>query len=276
MKIEIPYFAERKDLLKWLVQNKTSLIAQKIMGSKMQAKRGDGVPFLGTLYNPKGKAFKANTPVDEDVDELKVKAVINTTNIMDSHSDVHIPGLWDKSLQESAKWLMHLQEHEMSFKNIIAEGDDLKAYTQKLQWRDIDIDLPGKTEALIFESKVRKDRNEFMHEQYAKGRVKNHSVGMQYVKLVLCINDEDYGAEYEAWEKYAPMVINLDQAEDQGYFWAVTEAKAIEGSAVPRGSNTATPTLENNMKASRATTRKREPRKSTQLNYDYLLEKLSI
>ena len=60
----------------------------------------------------------------------------------------------------------------------------------------------------------------------------------------MAVNDEDYGAEFEAWEKYYPMIANKAEADRAGYFWAVTEATEIEGSAVPLGSNSATPTLE--------------------------------
>jgi len=84
--------------------------------------------------------------------------------------------------------------------------------------------------------------------QYANGYVKNHSVGMRYVQLVFCVNDYNFGAEFEAWEKYFPMIANKEAAEEKGFFWAVKEAKVIEGSAVPLGSNWITPTLDNNAK----------------------------
>ena len=82
-----------------------------------------------------------------------------------------------------------------------------------------------------------------MFEQYKQGYVDNHSVGMQYVKLRMCVNDKDYEKGKEAWDQYIDQVANKDVAEKQGYFWAVLEAKAIEGSAVPNGSNPITPTL---------------------------------
>ena len=49
--------------------------------------------------------------------------------------------------------------------------------------------------------------------------------------------------EKAIWDKYINQVINRDASEEQGYFWAVTEAKVIEGSAVVMGSNYATPTI---------------------------------
>jgi hypothetical protein len=90
-----------------------------------------------------------------------------------------------------------------------------------------------------------KDRNPFMFEQYAKGFVKNHSVGMRYVKLELALNSESKWDvdEKEVWDKYIDEIANKEDAEAQGYFWAVHEAKIVEGSAVPVGSNKFTPTL---------------------------------
>jgi hypothetical protein len=148
---------------------------------------------------------------------------------------------------------MHLQEHQMKFDSIISDGKDLKASAETKTWKELGYKFDGNTQALIFDSTVKRERNKFMHTQYAEGRVKNHSVGMRYVKLSLAINDEEAGSSFDTWEKYIDQVANKEQAIENGYFWAVKEAKIIEGSAVPIGSNQFTPTLENN-----------EPDKSTQ------------
>ncbi|KGT09539.1 hypothetical protein NV63_06850 [Elizabethkingia anophelis] len=47
----------------------------------------------------------------------------------------------------------------------------------------------------------------------------------------------------ENWDKYYPSIVNKDDVDERGYFWAVLEQKIIEVSAVPRGSNPATPTI---------------------------------
>ena len=130
---------------------------------------------------------------------------------MDSHDDVHIPGLWDKSLSETGDRLLHLQEHKSTeFKSIISSGSDLEAYTQNFKFSDLGYKSNMTTQALMFKSTIKKSRNDYMFQQYAKGYVTNHSVGMVYVKIIMAVNDEDYGAEYEAWEKYYPMIANKD------------------------------------------------------------------
>jgi hypothetical protein len=240
--ITIPQFANKKDLFKFLIANKNLLISQK----KSAMKFADGIAFNHCFYDSKDQAFKAEgAPIDEiATDEIQVRAVINTTNIIDSHLDLHIPGMWDKSLKENSKRMIHLQEHEMKFDKVIADGDDIKVFTEFYTWKELGFDFKGKTQALVFDSTVRKERNEYMFKQYAKKRVKNHSVGMFYIKMILCINDEDYGAEHEAFQKYIEMAVNPEVAEQTGYFWAQTESKAVEGSAVVKGSNYATPTID--------------------------------
>lgn len=244
--VTIPQGLVGKELFDFLIENKSVLIAQK----KFEIKKADSVYLSSTFINEKGDVVKANNAVTDDIATLKVSSVINTTNLMDSHSDVHIPGLWKKSLSEN-KQLYLLEEHKMSFRTIIA--DEIKAFTKKMSWRDLGLDADGITEALIFNSTIKKSRNEFMFGQYKDGNVKNHSVGMVYVDLALAINDPDYKDEFATWNKYIDDIVNREEAESQGFFWPVKEAKCIEGSAVPLGSNWVTPTLDNNMKQTAST-----------------------
>ena len=108
-----------------------------------------------------------------------------------------------------------------------------------------------------------------MFNQYAKGYVKEHSVGMRYIKMDLAINSENEADKEEKiiWDKYINTIANKADAEAQGYFWAVHEAKAIEGSAVVKGSNPATPTI--NVEAAKSTLQIPEPSNDTQKKLFY-------
>lgn len=243
--VTVPADLKGKDLLKFLVENKELLVAEK----KAQIKRPDEgftVPVdVSKVYviDKEGNLVKATAEIISTPNSVEtVLCVINTTNWMDSHSDVHIPNIWNKSLSDNELFL-HLQEHSMRFDKVIS--DESKAYTKKMTWKELGYDFPGTTEALIFATPL-KGRNPYMEDQYRKGFVKNHSVGMRYVIIKLCVNepDDDYfKEEYANWVEYAPKVVNLADAEAQGFFWAVLEAKIIEGSAVVKGSNIITPTL---------------------------------
>ena len=231
-------FLNKEEMFKALRENKGTLSAQK----KMITKQADAVVFISEVKDTKGNTVKADAVDVTDVNKLRLKVVINTTNLMDSHSDVHFKGIWKKSVKEK-KDLYLLQEHRMKFDHIIS--DNVKASVQLMNWSDLGQKFQGQTEALVFDVEIDK-RNEFMFHQYAKGYVKNHSVGMRYVKMELAINSESKWdiEEKEVWDKYIDQIANKEVAEEKGYFWAVTEAKIIEGSAVPIGSNTITPTLE--------------------------------
>jgi hypothetical protein len=231
-------FNSKEELFKALRENKNTLIAQK----KMITKQADAVIHYVQVENEKGETIKATYSDTSVINQLKAELVINTTNLMDSHSDVHIKGIWNKSAKEQ-KNLLLLQEHKMTFDHIIS--DNVSATVKEVKWSDLGYSYKGTTEALTFDVLIDKQRNPFMFDQYAKGYVKEHSVGMRYVKMELAINSDSkwYVEEKEIWDNYIDQVANKEQAEEQGYFWAVLEAKIVEGSAVVKGSNFATPTI---------------------------------
>ena len=244
----MPSFKTKEDKMDWLAQNCEELICE----AKTQVKFADafGGVELEVLAET-GVAIKeefadgttVKTGVVDGSEDIRVKSIINTTNLFDSHKDVHLPGLWNKSLKTYTR-MKHLQEHSMRFKDVIADKDDLKATTKEYTWKELGYDYEGKTQALEFDSIVKQSRNPYMHDQYSKGHVDNHSVGMQYVKMLFAMNsDKDQHAQYKLnWDKYIDQVANKADAEKVGYMWLVLEAKAIEGSAVVNGSNFATPT----------------------------------
>jgi hypothetical protein len=238
-KLNIPEFETKEELFKFLKDNKATLERQK----KAEVKHADSVIFV----NGKSSAVEIMKAVGESANpnELKVKVVINTTNLLDSHGDVHQVGIWNKSIKDN-NGILFLQEHRMAFDKIIADGNELKVSVETFTWKELGFNFTGTTQALVFDAVIKRERNPEMFKQYENGWVKEHSVGMRYMQLVLCVNSEKewYGAEKEAWDKYLPTVVNKELAEERGWFYAVKEAKVVEGSAVPKGSNFATPTLE--------------------------------
>ena len=260
--LEFPHkeFATKEELFSELVKEKKNIISLK----KSAIKNADAL-----FYEPQTILNKSLVETKQEAIEtggipetLNVKVVINTTNFIDSHNDVHIDGIWNKTLKDNKSFL-HLQEHEREFNKVIS--DDAKGYIKVMSWQELGYGYKGNTEALVFDSKISKKRNEFMINQYANGWVKNHSVGMRYVNLDLAINSEaEWDKDYKAiWDKYYPVIANKELADEKGYFWAVTEAKIIEGSAVVMGSNSATPTLETKENTESEDKTELEPSKDT-------------
>lgn len=234
----MPEFADKSKLIDYLVSNKSALIAQK----KSATKEADAVScVVDLLIDKEGSTVKAEglATIPADATQIKVRSIINTTKLFDSHGDVHFDQLWNKSLKEQKDFYL-VKQHDFNFEGIIS--DNVKAFTKQMAWYELGINFEGKTQALVFDSIIDKAESPFMFEKYRTGKVKQHSVGMQYVKMELAVNDDRYEKEFAVWEKYFDEIANKEEVLQAGYFWAITEAKIIEGSAVVKGSNWATPT----------------------------------
>lgn len=200
------------------------------------------------------QSTKAAIPIEEDnniAKDITVKEghslhVINTTKILDSHNDVHINGLWSKSVKEQRGKIYFLADHSMSVGSVIAYPKDVKMRLMNVSFKDLGFDHDGETQALVFEI----NKKDVRHSE-AKHIIENkidieHSVRMSYVKIELAVNsdEEDFKGEKAVWDKFYDIVANKEDADERGYFWAVKEAKIHEeGSMVLRGSNHATPML---------------------------------
>lgn len=229
----------------------------------------------GFSINSKAEALKDMlTPRNLGYGDL-VYPVINTTNYLDSHGDVHIPGIWKKSLKEQQNKVFLIINHELAVGKVITQPKDLEMFTERMAWKDLGSNFEGETEALIFKAKLTERSNVDGFNAYKFGDPVQHSIRMMYDKVYFCVNpeldDEADSASYnDNWEKYLKEVINLDVAKDRGYFWAVPEARIFkEGSMVLFGSNDITPTIYDIGKSS-LDTLDNEPPESTQQEVEKL------
>lgn len=246
-----PTFEDKAELYDWLYSNKIALIAQK----KSTMKLADAFSFVVPLVSDKGEVIKSEA-IPSTATKIKVRSIINTTNLFDSHEDVHIDQLWNKSLKETKDNYL-VNQHDFSFEGIIS--DEVKAFAKQYTWSELGFaGWEGTTQALVYDSVIDKADSPDMFDRYRRGKVKNHSVGMRYVKVDMAINDDRYEKEKALWDKYYPKIANKADVDRVGYFFPVTEAKNIEGSAVVKGSNFVTPTFS-------IQETKREPLKDTRI-----------
>ena len=231
MNFNIPHFEDKQQLFDWLKLNKNLLIKQK--KSAIKRAEGFGISIHRNDYFKPDVNKEFGVILNDNI--LKsAKCVINATNIIDSHQDLHIPKMWNKSLKED-KDPLHLQEHQMKYDYVICDGpDEVKSYVATKTWKSLGYDYNGSTELLMHDLTF-KGRNNVMEQRYKNGEVKYHSVGMRYINLVFCVNSPEkyWIEEKENFDQYIAMAVN-PQAADCGYFWAVLEAQKIEGSAVVR------------------------------------------
>jgi len=254
MRIVIPEFGTKKELFAHLVANKTELIDNK----KSMPIYSDCVSFNSMALPSKGDGTqKANTPVTEDVDVLRVKVIANTANWIDSHMDMLLPDSAKKSIGERKNIIPHLHDHIHQIGAKVGEVVDI--LLADYSFSELGIKGIGSAQGITFITDVMKSYNEQVFNQYKAGKVNQHSIGLQYMKLSLAINDSDYKEEYAEWQAYYSQAINKEVADNDGFFWVIKEIKLIENSAVLFGANEITPTIDNNVKNI-------EPPKGTQHN----------
>lgn len=242
--ILIPENLKGKKLFDFLVANKKQLIAEK----KAAYKTTDIVRFSPLSI---AKAIKIGTTkdngstIDEAIAEdgvFPVKVVANAAWWCDSQMDVLTDTCYDKSIAEKGILIPHISDHE--HKSTSHVGDVQAVYKQKISLKELGLSISGATTCLVFETNIMQDYNDQVYKFYKNGKINQHSIGLLYIMLCLCINDKEYGSEFEAWNKYYDKVINKDLIDERGYFWCAPEIRVMENSCVLFGANELTPTLQ--------------------------------
>ena len=193
--------------------------------------------------------------------------VVNTTNILDSHSDLHKNGIWSKSISEQQGRNYLLTDHKMEMANVVVKKENVQMFVSDIPFTSIGKSYEGNTQALIYKVKKSDVINPLAKEWLESGDDIEASVRMQYVKIDLAMNSEDEG-DKEEMKHYLDninSIANKSDFEDIDYFWVVSEAKNIgESSLVLRGSNSATGIIDNEKVEPIVITPKNEPSADTQ------------
>lgn len=245
MRIAIPPSLTGKELFNYLATNKAKLIQQKRL-APVKGSATFTTPGIIQLSNEETtavlKSIKATEPNKTEItnnDILKAKIIGNTAWWCDDHLDVLVDTAYDRTVKERGLNIVHIHDHKWESTSHV--GDTQAVYVQQIKLADIGIQRPGVTTVFAHESIVRKDYNEKAFLFYKAGKMKEHSIGLQYVALDLAINDAGYTKEFELWNKYYNRIINKEKVDESGYFWIVYEVKIFETSCVLFGASEVTP-----------------------------------
>lgn len=246
-------FTDKMDQTRFIRENLSQLKALKMSEYKTDS----------DIMCKDGLQSKEFTPIIEDItsDIIEIKAVINTTNVIDSHMDLHVKGIWNKTVNDNP-YTYHLKQHENMFESVLSSR--AKNINEVMNFKDLGLNIDKEMEANINILTLEKSKNPFMFDQYVAGEVKQHSVGMIYVNLELAWYDEDSKKDMDFFNWAKSEAINPEVADHYGYCWVVREAKKREGSAVVFASNSITPTLYVKNYEPQRSTQKTEPEQSTQ------------
>lgn len=180
------------------------------------------------------------------VKEGNIYPVINTTNFLDSHGDVHFPNIWNKSLKDKARKIFYVLEHKLSIDSVIAFPNDVNAFVKNISWKELGFNYEGETQALVYEIPLNKIRISQVKQLFEDKTPFENSVRMRYINMELAIDTKnpDLAKNKAVYDNYIDQIANKELAQKEGYFWAVTEASIEkEGSLCLFGSNSATPVI---------------------------------
>lgn len=241
-RVVVPKNLKGKPLFNFMVKNKAAILGTKKAGIKYSDSLVSA-PSV-TVKRKAGSVNKAGTLSIDDMEDgvVHVKVSCNAAWWCDEAMDVLTDKCYDKSIAEKGTLIPHIADHIHLSTNHV--GDVTAVYTQKVPLKDLGIDAAGNTTCAIMETDVREDYNEQTYKFYKNGKINQHSIGLIYVSIGMCINDKDYLPEYELWNKYYDKVINKAEVDECGYFFIVPEIKWIENSCVLFACNELTPTLE--------------------------------
>ena len=228
-------FEDKKEMFKQLKENKERLISEK----KEQPKKKK---FELRIIN------KNNTEksIEQNYSNGSyIYAVMNSTNVMDSHDDVSLDGSWKKTVSEQNGKVTHAIDHSIGIMTTVAPAKDVNLHLLNSNFKSLGYDIDLDTELLVFESKISPMTNEKALIAYKEG-ITEHSIRLRYITVKLALNSDhvDDKEEKAIYDKHIGKILNKEQVEDQGYFFAIYEqAISLEGSTVLNGSNSYTPAL---------------------------------
>jgi len=238
-------FSDKEAMFKELAQNEEIIIDAK--KSEVYKSIDKGVQLVTNQESIK-KALESTTNKGIKFDNAYYYFVVNSANILDSHSDVHVDGNWNKNVKDQQGKVYLVFDHSLKRNDIIAMRKDVEMFTASIPFSLLGKSYEGETYSLVY--KVAKDKivNKEAKEWLDDGHELEASVRMQYIKMESAFNsdNQDYAKQKATFDEYYPLIANKEDFDEINYFWVVKEAKNVfESSLVLFGSNSATGVINN-------------------------------
>lgn len=236
-------FSTKTEMFKALKDNKHEIISVKRASIQKSCNKGIGVSAKSIDVSKLGATTKGIL-----TDDTYYYIAVNTTKVLDSHSDLHVDGIWNKTVKEQQGKNYLVTDHKMELANVVAKKDDIEMLIANIPFNSIGKAYEGNTQALIYKVLKTDIIHDLAKEWLKSGDDIEASVRMQYVNIELAMNStaKEDKEEFKAFNDNVDSIANKSDFESIDYFWIVKEAKNIgESSLVLRGSNGATGILDN-------------------------------
>jgi hypothetical protein len=231
MRVAIPKFATKAEAAAYLRTNIKTIVQQK----KSMPIKSDVMEWGCLPVNEKQTIKEDGSALGPD--EIEVNAIANLSGWCDSYMDVMIKDNWNKTIADKSI-VYHLKNHEYSTDDIVGKNPELYTKMFDLSYFGLKSDVT-KAQALMMRSVVPKEYDSKTYYLYRDGQIKQHSIGLRYIQIVLCLDSElEEDKQYKKnWDKYYPIIINKELVDLYGYCFAVIESQILENSAVLFGAN---------------------------------------
>lgn len=231
-------FADKEELFSYVRSNKSLLVDAK---KSEIIKSVDRNILVVSNQEKVSKCLEASKSIE--LDDNYYYFVVNSSNVVDSHGDMHIKGNWEKTVKEQQGKVYLVWEHTLSKDNIIAMKQDIEMFTTELPFTALGKQYTGSTYCLVY--KVAKDKIEDpkAKEWLEKGYDFEASVRMQYMDIDFAMNSNhrDDIKEKANYDAYFPLIANKEELQQTDVFCIVKQAKNVnESSLVMFASNNTT------------------------------------
>ena len=192
------------------------------------------------------KVSEANKAIN--FDDNYYYLAVNSTRILDSHDDVHLDNIWNKSVKDLQGKNYLVDTHVLSVNTTIVRKENIEMLTAMIPFSMIGKSYKGDTQVLIYKFPKDKVIDAKAKEWLDSGDDIEASVKMRYTDIVLAMNSEhpDDKEELKEYKKYIDSIANKEDFENEIYFfWAVKQAQNMhESSLVLFASNSSTGVME--------------------------------
>jgi hypothetical protein len=238
-------FDDEETMFSELKLNKEDILALKKAKIQKSCDKGIGIITKSLDLLKLTEEFK-----NLSIDDNHYYIAVNATKILDSHNDVHIDGLWKKTIKDQQGKNYLVADHKLELDKVIAKKGDIQMMTADIPFSFVGKNYEGNTQALIY--KVPKDKIIMPQakEWLDSGEIEA-SVRMRYISVKLAMNSKkpEDAEEFKNYNDYIDQIANKSDFESIPYFFPILEAENTkESSLVLFGSNSATGVIDNNNK----------------------------
>ena len=228
-------FTNKEDLFAEMRKSYPDLIAFKKADIQKSCEKGISVTCRVLKDTDNVKALK--------MDSAYYYIAVNSTWILDSHEDLHIDGIWSKSVKEQQGQNYLVADHQLTIDNTIVRKENVEMLIVDMPFALLGKPYSGDTQVLVY--KVAKDKviHAKAKEWLDSGDDIEASVRMQYVTILFAMdsNDPEDVTLKKNYDNYIGKIANKEDFEYIPYFFIIAEAKNVrESSLVVFGSNPAT------------------------------------